>query len=60
MDFEGDGQFDQTRNVNGKKTKAEFRHSYDKPGTYFATVRVTDSSDGNGIQNLAAIKVVAR
>jgi dienelactone hydrolase len=66
IDFEGDNQFDETQNVRGKKVVVEFRHRYDKPGTYFPTVRVTDSTliagapSRSGLQNLASVRVVVK
>jgi len=63
MDFDGDNHFDQTETVRGKKVSVEFAHRYDKAGVYFATVRVTDSTDvrgapGKGLQNLSTVRVV--
>ena len=63
IDFEGDGTYDERRRADSKKVDFTFHHSYDTPGTFFPTARVTDStasigSIGNGIQNLAAMRVV--
>jgi hypothetical protein len=65
MDFKGDNHFDETKAVTGKKVIADFSHRYDKPGVYFATVRVTDSTTVhaarmNGIQNVASVRVIVR
>jgi hypothetical protein len=60
MDYEGDGKFDQSRSVRGKRVIALFPHRYEKAGAYFPTVRATDSttiegSTAPGIQNLAVV-----
>lgn len=65
VDFEGDGRFDETKKLQGKKATAQFTRRYDKAGQYFPTVRVTDStgskgSRARGIQNLASIRIVVR
>ena len=51
MDFEGDNQFDETKPVRGKRVNADFSYRYDKPGVYFATVRVTDSTAIRGARS---------
>lgn len=58
IDYESDGKFDDSRDARGRRVTATFRHTYDKPGEYIATVRVTDAtvsrgSANVGIQNLA-------
>jgi hypothetical protein len=62
MDFEGDGVFETKQNVSGRNANVVFRHNYQKPGTYFPTARVTDSttspgSQFRGIQNLATVRL---
>jgi hypothetical protein len=63
IDFEGDNKFDASSSAAGRKQSVSFQHVYAQPGTYFAAVRVTDSTmskgvPGPGIQNLANIRVV--
>jgi hypothetical protein len=63
MDFEGDNRYDESKPVRGKKVSADFSFRYDKPGVYFPTVRVTDSTAVRGarvsaIQNLATVRVI--
>jgi hypothetical protein len=62
MDFEGDGVFEEKQNVSGRNASVVFHHKYLKPGTYFPTARVTDSttspgSQFRGIQNLATVRL---
>ena len=59
MDFDGDGQFDQSQIMSGRKASAEFTFQYGSPGEYIAAARVTDSTvtQGGGIANLDAIRV---
>ncbi|MCI0392687.1 MAG: tannase/feruloyl esterase family alpha/beta hydrolase [Acidobacteria bacterium] len=65
IDFQGDNKFDETREVNAKTATAKFTYTYDKPGTYFAVVRVTDNSRSlggpeTGVQNLAEVRIVVK
>ena len=62
IDFEGDGKFDETRAVRGKRISSAFRHDYPGPGVYYPTARVVDSTvspatNPAGIQNLATVRV---
>lgn len=63
VDFEGDGAFDASREVKGSPVEMEFSHHYSRPGVYFPTARVTDSTQSlgarvSGIQNVAWTRVV--
>ncbi|MCL5744489.1 MAG: hypothetical protein M1541_11280, partial [Acidobacteria bacterium] len=63
MDWEGDGKFEETREVRGRSVKLELTHHYEKSGTYYPVARVTDSTTSvataqRGIQNLATVQVV--
>ena len=65
VDYEGDGKFDASAELHQRSERHAFRHVFAKPGTYFATVRVTDStvskgSQTQGIQNLAHVRVIVR
>ena len=53
MDFEGDNRFDETKAVDGSKALLEFHHRYAERGTYFPTVRVTDSTSVPGARGMA-------
>lgn len=57
IDYLGQGKGAEKKPVTGRPASAEFRYTYDKPGTYFANVRATDAS---GITNLAYVRVVVR
>src|SRR3546814_5402248 len=66
-DFDGTGRFPVAEEgVDGtaESGRYERHHSYDKPGTYFATVRVTAHRQGDTstpylrIPNLARVRVV--
>ncbi len=62
MDYEGDGKFDESREVRGKRITAEFKHIYGKGGVYYPVARVTDSTvsaatPAAGIQNLATRRI---
>lgn len=66
-DFDGTGRFPAAEeSVDGTAASGSYerRHSYDKPGTYFVTVRVTAHRQGDvstpylRIPNLARVRVV--
>jgi len=57
IDYLGQGKGAEKQAVTGRSASAEFRYTYDKPGTYFANVRATDAS---GITNLAYVRLVVR
>jgi hypothetical protein len=65
-DFDGQGAFPVRETLDGADTavKAAQTHSYDAPGTYFATVRVFSNREGDAnaefrrLQNLASARVV--
>ncbi len=65
MDFDADGQFEQSQEVRGKRITARFTHRYQAAGTYFPVAQVTDSTTSNGsrakgIQNITSVRVVVR
>ena len=65
-DFTGTGKFPDNANIGKPRTSvnATTKHTYSKPGTYFAVVRVTAQRDGDTktpyqrIQNLARVQVL--
>jgi hypothetical protein len=64
-DFTGAGTFTTTTSTRaGPEARAFERHSYARPGTYFAVVRVTSQRHGNQdtpftlIENLASVRIV--
>lgn len=67
LDFDGSGTYAYKHaGIDGKSDTLEFRtrHTYDKPGTYFACARVVSQPDGKvdsplyGAVNLGRIRVV--
>jgi hypothetical protein len=65
IDYDGDGKFEEKKDCAGRRQTAELSHTYAKPGTFFATVRVTDSTasagpNPEGIQNLGHVRIVVR
>jgi PKD repeat protein len=67
-DFDGSGEFAERKDLGAPSTSANVsvKHTYAKPGTYFAVVRVTARRGGDAttpyqqIQNLARIRVVVK
>jgi len=65
-DFDGMGSFPEHGAVDGTQTSVRLAtsHSYDKPGTYFVTARVTSHREGDvnavarRVTNLASARVV--
>jgi hypothetical protein len=65
-DFEGAGTFELKQDVDGTATSLTLSttHTYDAPGTYFATARVTSHREGlvgatsRGITNVASARIV--
>jgi hypothetical protein len=65
-DFDGSGTFPFRHDVDGTDTAVGFSttHTYDQPGTYFATARVRSHRDGDVtattrlLENLASARVV--
>jgi PKD domain len=65
-DFDGSGTFPFRHEVNGTDTAVGFSttHTYEQPGTYFATARVRSHRDGDVtattrlLENLASARVV--
>lgn len=65
-DFDSTGTFPETSDFGGPNADAQLckTHTYDKPGTHFAVVRVTAHREGDPdavyrqIQNLARVRVV--
>jgi hypothetical protein len=65
-DFDGSGTFPFRHEISGGDTavKLSTTHSYDRPGTYFATARVRSHRDGDMsattrlLENLASARVV--
>lgn len=65
LDYEGDGKFDASREVNAERVVVSFTHRYQKAGIYYPTALVTDSTTSlggpvGGIQNVAWVRVLAR
>lgn len=63
FDYNGDGKYDDSAKVSGRRATANFKHTYSQTGVFFPTVRVTDSTalpgiPVTGIQNLATLRVV--
>lgn len=70
-DFDGAGAFPvqsdlKLANAAGNKVTLTMTHSYSKPGTYFATLRVASQRDGDTetpfgkVQNLDRVRIVVR
>ncbi|MDB6062515.1 MAG: hypothetical protein JWM78_2618 [Verrucomicrobiaceae bacterium] len=67
-DFDGTGKFPVVQEVDGKQTEITLTttHTYDKPGTYFATAQVLSHRDGDvkatsrRVPNLASARVVVK
>lgn len=57
VDFEGDGKFDQSRTVRGRRVEVAFHHAYETPGPWFPSARVQDA---DGIENVAWIRLVGQ
>jgi hypothetical protein len=65
-DFDGSGTFPFRHEVDGTQTsvKLSTTHTYDKPGTYFATARVRGNREGDTnashrlLENLASARIV--
>ncbi|HEX3899776.1 MAG TPA: PKD domain-containing protein [Mycobacteriales bacterium] len=65
-DLEGSGAFGKREEIDGKSARVECSttHTYDKPGTYFVTARVTGNCDSDAatslrqLPNLASARVV--
>jgi len=65
-DFDGWGSFPFSHEVDGKATSLTLStaHTYDAPGTYFATARVRSHRDGDltaefrRVENLASVRIV--
>lgn len=64
-DLDGEGRFPQRTSVApAEEVVAELRHTFERPGTWFPTVRVAAQRDGDAttpfarLQNLARVRVV--
>ncbi len=67
-DFEGEGTFPIKSDVDGSESSISLKveHSYSKPGTYFATLRIAAQRDGDTetpftlIRNLDRVRIVVQ
>ena len=67
-DFDGEGTFNEKSEVDGDKSSLslETTHSYNKPGTYFAVLRIASQRKGNTetpftlIRNLDRVRIVVK
>ncbi len=62
-DFDGTGDFDKVYDGDSETIEVETQHTYDAPGSYFASFRVAahrDGASGRGVKvdNLARVRVV--
>ena len=62
MDFQGNGKFDDQKEVTGATARARFVHSYDEPGSYVAEAWVSDATETyrGSIQNYSSVLVLVR
>lgn len=62
--FRNRGMFERTVNKEVHGAVSEITHSYDKPGTYFASARVKVNRDGDAekfftqVKNLARVRII--